>query len=263
MKINIKFNNSKYEVNADDGVDISIPVEFNEDKNPKFYDTSNPKNKYYSNNKIEYNIKKTASCSVPIVEMNIHCMGTHTETANHIINDAPNISTIKSLNFVPSQLITVIPVTETDESYHHDIEQGDKVITKQILKNHNIDENFSKALIIRTSPNEGSKKHRNYNENHHPYLSNDAISYIKDLGVKHLLIDTPSVDRYNDNGKLGNHHIFFKNKNGECNSHTMTELIFVPDECKDGKYFLCIGFPNFKLDAAPSRPIIYKINKLP
>ena len=27
----------------------------------------------------------------------------------------------------------------------------------------------------------------------------------------------------------------------------------------DGKYLLCIGAPNFKLDAAPSKPIIYKI----
>ena len=118
---------------------------------------------------------------------------------------------------------------------------------------------FAKALIIRTVPNEECKKYRDYNKNYHPYLSNDATSYIKDLGVRHLLIDTPSIDRYDDNGKLGNHHIFFKNNHGGYNLNTITELIFVPDEYEDGKYFLSIGLPNFKLDAAPSRPIIYKI----
>ena len=47
--------------------------------------------------------------------------------------------------------------------------------------------------------------------------------------MKHLLIDTPSVDRYNDNGKLGNHHIFFSDDKG-YNYNTITEFAFIKND---------------------------------
>ena len=53
MKINIEYNSNIYEIDSDDGIDISIPVEFNQNKNPKFYDNSNPKKKYYKHNDVE------------------------------------------------------------------------------------------------------------------------------------------------------------------------------------------------------------------
>ena len=31
---------------------------------------------------------------------------------------------------------------------------------------------------------------------------NCAILFLKNRGIKHLIIDTPSIDRYDDNGKL-------------------------------------------------------------
>ena len=75
--------------------------------------------------------------------------------------------------------------------------------------------------------------------------------------MQHILVDTPSIDRCNDNGKLGNHHIFFKDKNRTANSNTITELVYIPNKYKDGKYFLNLGISNFVLDAAPSRPILF------
>ena len=58
---------------------------------------------------------------------------------------------------------------------------------------------------------------------------------------------------------MKNHKIFFTNEDESINKNTVTELAFIPDHCLDGRYLLCIGAPNFKLDAAPSKPIIYKI----
>ena len=98
---------------------------------------------------------------------------------------------------------------------------------------------------------------RNYNFDNHPFFSNEAIYFLKSKGVKHIVVDTPSIDKFNDDGKLGNHKIFFSGKDGSINKNTVTELAFIPNHCLDGKYLLCIGSPNFKLDAAPSRPIIY------
>ena len=127
MKINIKYNDCIYEINSQDGEDISIPVEFNKDNNPKFYDRSNPEIKYYKSDNIEYSLSQGAGCNVPIITMNVHCSGTHTETANHVIRDAPLISDVKNLNFIPSQLISIKPETNCEEEYHADINKEDKV----------------------------------------------------------------------------------------------------------------------------------------
>ena len=52
------------------------------------------------------------------------------------------------------------------------------------------------------------------------------------------------------------HKIFYSVK---ANSKkTITELAYVPNDVEDGFYFMNIQMPNFKLDAAPSRPIIMK-----
>ena len=99
---------------------------------------------------------------------------------------------------------------------------------------------------------------RNYNLNHHPFFTNDAILYLKDIGIKHIIVDIPSIDRYNDGGKLGNHHLFFKNNKA---INTITELVFIPNSCPDGNYFINLGIINFGLDAAPSRPKLFPILK--
>ena len=92
------------------------------------------------------------------------------------------------------------------------------------------------------------------------------MKYIVELGIKHLLVDTPSVDRLFDEGVLSAHNIFWETKEKKLNlnalNKTITEMIFVPDNIKDGKYLLNLQFAPFVADAAPSRPILYKINEL-
>ena len=261
MKISISHNKKIYTVDPKQGIDISIPVKFNDNQNPKFYDESYPKKEYYNYNNIEYTIEKGAGCNVPLISMNIHCSGTHTETANHIFKNGPCISEIKNINYILSKLISIEPELSSNENYHVNLKKDDKIITKEQIKSkvHHIDDFSIDALIIRTLPNIKGKITKNYNDNHYAFLSNDAIKYIKEIGVKHIVIDTPSIDKYDDDGKLGNHKIFFTDNKNIPNYNTITELVFIPDKCKDGKYLLNLGFPKFHLDAAPSRPIIYSI----
>ena len=98
------------------------------------------------------------------------------------------------------------------------------------------------------------------------FLSIEAMEYIVSLGVDHLLVDTPSVDRLLDEGNLSSHNIFWETKGKEFNSKTqnktITEMIFASEEIKDGRYLLNLQIPAFVSDAAPSRPILYKINDL-
>ena len=260
MKINIEYNKKTYKLDSNSGIDISIPRSFRKDEAPKFYDTETPYVDYFQSKNKKYNLENSGPCNVPIIKFNIHCSGTHTECANHIIKNAPTINKIKNISFIPSQLITIEPIKHTNEGYHCNLDENDCVITKAQLSNSILDNDlFNDGLIIRTIPNDIDKCNRDYNLKHHPFLSNDAILFLKNRGIKHLIIDTPSIDRYDDNGKLGNHNLFFREGNSMYNTNTITEFVYIPNDCKDGKYFVNLGVSNFILDAAPSRPIIFPI----
>lgn len=91
------------------------------------------------------------------------------------------------------------------------------------------------------------------------------MDYIVELGVTHLLVDLPSIDRIYDDGKLGNHRRFWNVEPGsfEVNAKTrtnstITELIYVPNEVPDGEYVLNLQIAPFAADASPSRPVIFK-----
>ncbi|MEL6824109.1 MAG: hypothetical protein AAFP70_20315, partial [Calditrichota bacterium] len=43
---------------------------------------------------------------------------------------------------------------------------------------------------------------------------------------------------------------------------TITELIFVPAEVKDGLYLLNLQLSPLPLDAVPSRPVLYQLNEI-
>ena len=109
------------------------------------------------------------------------------------------------------------------------------------------------ALIIRTIPNDRSKISRNYDKIRAPFFTHQAIDYIASEGVEHLLVDLPSIDKADDEGKLGNHKRFFKY------GKTISELLFINDSISDGLGFLQIQIPNWSLDAVPSRPIFYPV----
>ena len=85
------------------------------------------------------------------------------------------------------------------------------------------------------------------------FFSIDAMEYIVSLGVEHLLVDTPSVDRLLDDGNLSAHNIFWETKGKEVQctntkNKTITEMIFASEIIKDGNVFIksansciCIG----------------------
>jgi kynurenine formamidase len=99
-----------------------------------------------------------------------------------------------------------------------------------------------------------------------PFFSIEAMEYIVSLGVTHLLVDIPSVDRLFDDGNLTAHNIFWDTKlkkyNQSTKSKTITEMIYVPDSISDGSYLLNLQIPAFLSDAAPSRPILYALNEI-
>ena len=195
-----------------------------------------------------------------------HCSGTHTECVGHITHERISIRNCLADCLVSAALITIAP----------EVSDADRVITApqvheavEALLQHDAWRSARvapRALVVRTLPNDGSKLTRRYDaENIPSYFSGEAMQLIFEMGVDHLLVDLPSIDRLLDDGKLANHRIFWQVQPGSFEvgretrtGATITELIFVPNEIADGRYLLNLQIAPFESDAAPSRPVLFK-----
>ncbi len=249
MKITTIYMDAQYSCDLTKPIDISIPV-----GQVKCFHATDYKAQPYTAGDFIGSVKKGAPVNFYDITMNPHGNGTHTEGLGHITKKQESInSVLKEFHFV-GQLISVELKTTA---------KGDHIITKSAIKTA-CEKEMPEALIIRTLPNTKTKLTRDYSDTNPPYLDKGAMQYLVDQGVKHLLIDLPSVDREVDKGKLASHHIFWnvENKKAKDNSRkdcTITELIYVPPRIKDGLYLLNIQVPSLELDAAPSKPVLYKM----
>lgn len=187
---------------------------------------------------------------------NPHGHGTHTECLGHITNDFYSINQSLKQFFFLAELISVQP----------EVQNGDLVITKNQIENA-LNGICPEAIVIRTLPNNSDKVTKKYSHTNPPYISEEAAIFIRESGIQHLLIDLPSVDKEHDEGKLLAHKAFWNVKNvihlndDARLSATITEMIFVNDEVKDGSYLLNLQIASFENDASPSKPILFEIQK--
>lgn len=70
-------------------------------------------------------------------------------------------------------------------------------------------------------------------------------SIYADIGVKHLLIDLPSIDKEKDEGRLEAHNAFWNTQGKVRMEATITEFIFVPNSVTDGSYLLNLQIAPF------------------
>tara|TARA_Y100000768_G_scaffold68316_1_gene47887 strand:+ start:1409 stop:2200 length:792 start_codon:yes stop_codon:yes gene_type:complete len=257
----ININNNYYKIDLNSPIDISIPI--SSKHNPSFYDDNPLKIKYFESNNKVWSTAHGASCNIPVLELNIHCGATHTECRSHITKEDITIVQCQKNIFTRAHLITLEPKKNTNNTYHHKIDKNDFLITKEMLfeKLSNIEKKYLNSLIIRTKPNISSSLNNNYNLIKNPFFSNEAIEYITILGINNLVVDIPSIDKYDDGGKLGNHRIFWELDSERPNKNTITEFAYINNEIEDGDYILLLSILNIELDTSPSRPIIYKILK--
>ena len=187
------------------------------------------------------------------VRLNPHGNGTHTECMGHISLERQSINASLRVFHYFARLISVYPMK---------MENGDRVIQKDQLVSILSPEVDTPAIIIRTLPNDHYKSTTNYSGANPPYFSECAIDYLVEKNCQHLLVDLPSVDREEDEGKLLAHKAFWKFNKEQRLSATITELIYVPETIKDGLYLLNIQIAAFELDASPSKPILYELKEL-
>lgn len=213
------------------------------------------------------------SCNAEVLWLNPHCNGTHTECVGHVTRERIAVNEALKDSLMAAALISVEPVAAADcrESCQPEALSGDRLITA-----HAIGEAWSRlpggeypALVVRTLPNPEDKRQRHYlPESAHPWFTLDAVDLLVECGVRHLLVDTPSLDRYDDGGQLAAHRRFWRlegrdDQPGEARQNsTITEMIYVADAIADGVYLLNLQVAPFVSDAAPSRPLLYPVEML-
>ncbi len=181
------------------------------------------------------------------VWFNPHAHGTHTECVGHISKEFYSVNESLKQFFFLAELVTVTP----------EAQGNDFVITEEQLKK--VMSKDCEAIIIRTLPNDESKLTRQYSNTNPPYLHHLAAELFCKNNVQHLLLDLPSVDKEQDEGKLLAHHAFWNYPPQTRINATITELIYVPNEIADGKYLLNLQIASFENDASPSKPVLFKI----
>lgn len=262
MKLTIELNGKSFTVDLGKPLDISIPVTFGK---PQLNVFDTPAASSHS----LCSVTDGAGVNCETYTITPHCNGTHTECVGHIAKERIAVHDILKDAFIPATLITVTPQRGIDsgESYDPPFGEEDVCVTCDSLKKVlGVQKNFLDALIIRTLPNGDDKKTRDYDQNPPPFFSKEAMEFIAALGVKHVLVDFPSVDRLHDEGKLANHHTFWGVPQGShdidpsaASLKTITELVYVPESVKDGRYLLNLQIAPFQADAAPSRPVLFAI----
>lgn len=149
-----------------------------------------------------------------------------------------------------AEVVTVAPEQEGE----------DYVISQKQLK-YLLKARKPEALVIRTMPNTTDKKSKQYSNTNWPYLTEEAAIFLRTRGIKHLLIDLPSIDKEKDDGELLAHKAFWDVHGSIRKTATITEFIYVPNTVEDGKYVLNLQIAPFENDASPSKPILYKIEE--
>lgn len=182
------------------------------------------------------------------VFFNPHGNGTHTECVGHIAAESVRLDHILDQFLFAARVISVYPTLE---------ENGDRVIYRSSLEG--VPYQGEQAWIIRTLPNPDSKRYQHYSGTNPVYFDPGVMDHLIELGIDHLLVDLPSVDREEDGGALASHHRFWEYPEKKFVKRTITELVYIPDNVPDGLYLLNLLVPAFDLDAAPSRPVIYQM----
>jgi kynurenine formamidase len=244
---------NNFNIDLSKPIDISLPLS-NTDANPIAWYIEKPVIEPVKFENWTGKVSEGSSTNFNNIFFNPHGHGTHTECLGHITHDFYSINQCLKQFFFMAELVSISPEERND----------DFIITKSQIEN-SLNGKTPEAIIIRTLSNNSDKKSKNYSHTNPPYLLEEAATYIREIGIKHLLIDLPSVDREEDEGKLLAHKAFWNVKNTtilnddarlDC---TITELIYVEDSVSDGTYLLNLQIASFENDASPSKPVLYAI----
>lgn len=256
------------EFDLSDPIDISIPMRF-DGPQPNAYGVEPATSRACEAGDLVGDTRRGGSCNFEQYTLIPHCNGTHTECVGHITHERLSIRDCLRDAFTRVLLVTVEPESgnATRDTYPT-MGPDHRVISRQLIETavsgQTTAGRFS-ALIVRTAPNSDAKLTATYGDVIPPYFTHEAMQYVVEIGIKHLIVDLPSIDRLYDEGRLSNHRIFWSVEPGSFDTApntrvnaTITELAYVPNDVADGTYLLNLQIAPFASDASPSRPMLFR-----
>ncbi|TYA53072.1 cyclase family protein [Formosa maritima] len=247
MIATIETNSKKYKIDLSKPLDISIPLKASKTNVNAWY-LDEPKIEPVKDGEWIASVAEGADVNFNNIWFNPHAHGTHTECVGHITKKVHSINQNLKQFFFLAEVITVAPEKKGK----------DFVISKKQLQ-FALGNKKRDAVVIKTIPNTNEKLSQQYSNTNPPYLLSEAAIYLREKGVKHLLIDLPSIDKEKDDGELLAHNEFWNTAGRTRMDATITEFIFVPNSVLDGTYFLNLQIAPFENDASPSKPVLYEI----
>lgn len=221
--------------------------------------------------------RRGGSCNVPVVQFIPHCHGTHTESISHVVDEPIAVHEILPAGLIPALLIRVFGAQEVRDGSGETRGRspGAGIVTSAALEmamdRFPTCDRFTRepaALVVLACPEETERSIQF--RAHPPTFSSDAMQLIRQHGFSHLLVDFPSVDPLDDDGRLANHRVFWDlpaeghsldpGARGDC---TITELIVDAPDLAEGWHLMDLQVPALALDAVPSRPLLYPLRPLP
>lgn len=270
-------NGRRWRADLNAGRDLSLPLTFDGGQ-PKFFAAPAASSTPYSTADFKGSVTLGASCNCNTVSLTPHCNGTHTESLAHIVTAQLPIRDIAPRELLTACLISIAPreAHQVADALNPAAQPSDPVIDSRQLRDALLSlepaslepeplDALMDALIVRTLPNDLGKLTRDYDRGScPPYFTAAAVQVAVDFGIRHLLVDLPSIDRMHDGGLLAAHRTFWglplhstDAKLARRAHATVTELCFIDDSIADGWYLLNLQVAPFMADAAPSRPLVY------
>jgi len=258
-----------FDMNPARAMSLAIPLDF-EGPQPGFFGAPRARRKALEAGGFTGDTRAGGTCNCEVLEITPHCNGTHTECVGHITEERATVPEQIGTVLCPALLLSLYPscLDSTDDSGPSKAEGSDSVIHKAALKAAWAGLSPAippLALIIRSLPNESTKKQRDWMESPAPpWITREAAEWIVEQGIEHLLVDMPSVDRADDEGELVTHRIFWglppssaKLPEAKRPFASVTEMIYAEDHQGDGLYLLNLQYPDFRSDAVPSQPLLH------
>lgn len=255
MLISFEIASRQFAADLKRGISLAIPLRF-AGPQPSFFGTSPASATAVASGAWVGDTRRGGSCNVEEYRFVPHCNGTHTECVGHMVDEPVGLNEQLPGTLSPATLVSVKPAAQAIDA---------TLMQAALLRHPNAP--FHKALILRTLPNGEDKLTRRYDGPlPAPYLTPDAMAILVNAGVEHLLVDLPSLDPAQDEGRMAAHRVFWampeaghRLADARRPGGTVTELIYVPDDVPDGYYLLDLQIPAFMTDAAPSRPVIFPV----
>ncbi len=247
MLASIQYNSRKLQIDLSRPLDISIPLRASKSNVNAWY-IEEPKIEAVQFGQDVMRVSEGAAVNFNTIQFNPHAHGTHTECVGHITETFYSVNSQLKEFFFLAEVVSVAAEKSGK----------DTVISKKQLQ-FALGNKKRDAIVIRTLPNMKDKLSYQYSHTNWTYIEEEAMAYLVKKGIKHILYDLPSVDREEDEGALAAHKAFW-NFNGKIRKDcTITEMIFVPNTVEDGEYLLNLQIAPFENDAAPSKPVLFKV----